>query len=79
MPLLIEVFSLVRFLKNSQAEIVNKIIEKYGVWGEKSMYGKKYMGIERSTFVLDETGKIVKEVRKVKVKDHAQILIDELQ
>jgi len=43
------------------------------------MYGKKYMGIVRSTFILDETGKIIKEIRKVKVKDHAQLLLDELK
>ena len=56
-----------------------ELVTAFDVMKEKSMYGKKYMGIERSTFVLDETGKIVKEVRKVKVKDHAQILLDELQ
>jgi len=44
--------------------------EKYGVWKEKSMYGRKYMGIERSTFVLDKNGNIEKEWRKVKVKGH---------
>jgi thioredoxin-dependent peroxiredoxin len=44
--------------------------DAYGVWVEKSMYGKKYFGIERSTFVIDETGKIVKEWRTVKVPGH---------
>ena len=44
--------------------------EDFGVWKEKSMYGKTYMGIERSTFLLDEDGKIVQIWRKVKVKDH---------
>lgn len=47
------------------------ICEKYGVWVEKSMYGRKYMGIERSTFLIGEDGKILKLWRKVKVPGHA--------
>jgi peroxiredoxin Q/BCP len=47
------------------------VAETYGVWVEKSMYGKKYMGIERSTFVIDADGKIVKIMRKVKPAEHA--------
>ena len=47
-----------------------KLAEKFEVWKEKSMYGRKYMGIERSTFVLDKDGNIEKEWRKVKVKGH---------
>ncbi len=43
----------------------------YGVWVEKSMYGKKYMGVERSTFLIDKSGKIAKSWRKVKVPGHA--------
>jgi peroxiredoxin Q/BCP len=43
----------------------------YGVWKEKSMYGKKYMGIERSTFLIDEEGKLAKVWRKVKPDGHA--------
>lgn len=43
----------------------------YGVWREKSMYGRKYMGIERSTFLIDGKGKVVKTWRKVKVPGHA--------
>ncbi len=43
----------------------------YGVWIEKSMYGRKYMGVERSTFLIDEKGKIAKIWRKVKVPGHA--------
>lgn len=46
--------------------------EAYGVWVEKSMYGRKYMGIERATFLIDETGKIAQVWRKVKVPGHAQ-------
>jgi thioredoxin-dependent peroxiredoxin len=45
--------------------------EAYGVWVEKSMYGKKYMGVERSTFLIDKTGKISQIWRKVKVPAHA--------
>jgi len=44
----------------------HKIAEDYGVWVEKSMYGKKYMGVERSTFVIDEAGKLAAIYRKVK-------------
>jgi peroxiredoxin Q/BCP len=40
------------------------------------MYGKKYLGIERSTFLIDETGKLIAEWRKVKAKGHAQIVLD---
>lgn len=46
------------------------VCERYGVWAEKSMYGKKYMGIERSTFLIDEEGKIARAWRKVKVEGH---------
>lgn len=47
-----------------------KIVEEYGVWKEKSMYGKKFMGIERTTFIIDEKGKIKKIFPKVSVKEH---------
>jgi peroxiredoxin Q/BCP len=46
--------------------------EAYGVWVEKSMYGKKYMGIERSTFLVDATGRIARAWHKVKVEGHAK-------
>jgi peroxiredoxin Q/BCP len=46
-------------------------IEAYDVWTEKSMYGKKYMGIERSTFVVGKDGTLAKELRKVKPAEHA--------
>lgn len=48
----------------------HSIAEAYGAWQEKSMYGKKYMGIQRSTFVIDEKGKIAEVYGKVKVKGH---------
>ena len=44
----------------------------YGVWAEKSMYGRSYMGIERSTFLIDKVGRLAKSWRKVKVPNHAQ-------
>lgn len=52
--------------------------EAFGAWGEKSMYGRKYMGIIRSTFVLDKNGEIEKEWRKVKVKGHVDEVINYL-
>jgi thioredoxin-dependent peroxiredoxin len=48
-----------------------KACEAYGVWVEKSMYGRKYMGIERATFLIDGAGKIARVWRKVKVPGHA--------
>ena len=53
------------------ADTDKKIVEKYGVWGEKSMYGRTYMGTLRKTFLIDEEGKIVKIFDKVKVSEHA--------
>ena len=53
----------------------HKLAEAFKVWVEKSMYGRKYMGIERSTFVLDENLNIIKEWRKVKVKGHVDEVI----
>jgi len=47
------------------------VTERYGCWAEKSMYGKKYMGIERTTFLIDKAGKIAKVWRKVSVPGHA--------
>ncbi len=52
------------------------IIEKYGVWGEKSMYGKKYMGLIRTTFLIDDKGVIKKIFSKPKSKEHAQEIIE---
>jgi peroxiredoxin Q/BCP len=53
------------------ADTGKEIVEKYGVWGEKSMYGKKYMGTLRKTFLIDENGKIAKIFDKVNVSEHA--------
>ena len=54
----------------------HKIAEKYGVWVEKNMYGKKYMGIERSTFLVLADGSLADVWRKVKVKGHAAAVLD---
>lgn len=57
------------------ADTEKEIHEKYGTWVEKQMYGRKYMGTARKTFVIDEEGKIADIIEKVKTKDHtAQIL-----
>ena len=55
-----------------------EVIEAFGAWGEKSMYGKTCMGIMRSTFVIDEDGTIIKAWPKVKPADHAQEVLDVL-
>jgi peroxiredoxin Q/BCP len=54
------------------ADEARSAAEAYGVWVEKSMYGRKYMGIERSTFLVDGAGKIAKSWHKVKVPGHAE-------
>ena len=53
----------------------HRLAESFGVWVEKSMYGRKYMGIDRSTFIINEEGEIEKEWRKVKVKGHVDEVI----
>jgi peroxiredoxin Q/BCP len=52
------------------ADEKGEVTEKYGVWVEKSMYGRKYMGIERSTFLIDDKGVVRQEWRKVKIPGH---------
>ena len=54
----------------------HKIAEKYGVWQEKSRYGRTYMGIVRTTFLIDPKGKIAKRWDKVKVDGHAEAVLD---
>lgn len=53
-----------------------KVTEAYGVWVEKSMYGRKYMGIERATFLIDAKGRIARVWRKVKVPGHAEAVLE---
>ncbi|BDI32363.1 putative peroxiredoxin bcp [Capsulimonas corticalis] len=55
------------------------IAEEYGVWKEKTNYGKTYMGIERTTFVIDKEGKIVKIYPRVKVDQHAEKVLEFLK
>ncbi|PCI41818.1 MAG: thioredoxin-dependent thiol peroxidase [Rhodospirillaceae bacterium] len=55
------------------------LCEAYGVWVLKKNYGKEYMGIERSTFLIDEDGKILEVWRKVRVKEHAQKVLTAVQ
>ena len=52
------------------------MLNEYGVWVEKNMYGKKYMGVERSTFLIDKTSKIVKIWRKVSVGNHVKEVLE---
>jgi peroxiredoxin Q/BCP len=55
-----------------------RMLEKYGAWGEKNMYGKKSMGIIRSTVLIGPDGKVIKHFPKVKVKGHVEAVIDAL-
>ena len=61
------------------ADFENNICEKFGVWLEKSMYGKKYMGIQRATFLSNTNGIITNVWEKVKVPGHAENVLEELQ
>jgi len=58
------------------ADTSGEVCEKYGVWGEKQFMGKKFMGINRSTFVIDKQGILVEQNLKVKAKGHAQQMLD---
>ena len=57
------------------ADPEKKVIQSYGAWGEKSMYGRKYMGIFRTTYVIDEQGKVLKAFENVKVPGHVEELL----
>jgi peroxiredoxin Q/BCP len=58
------------------ADQANKVCEAYGVWKVKNMYGKKYMGVERTTFVIDRHGIVAKVFPKVKVDGHSAAVLD---
>ena len=58
------------------ADEEKKIVDAYGLWVEKSMYGRKYMGVERTTFLIDPKGKIAKIWKKVKVPGHAADVLE---
>lgn len=53
-----------------------ELIDKYGVWGEKNLYGRKYMGLHRTTFLIDEKGVIKKIIKKPKSKIHTQEILE---
>lgn len=61
------------------ADSDKKIVEAYGVWKEKSMYGKTYMGVERTTFLIDKNGKITHIFPKVKVDEHYDEVLEALE
>jgi peroxiredoxin Q/BCP len=61
------------------ADTDHKVAEKYGAWREKNMYGKKSMGIQRSTFLIDKTGTIAKVWKKVSVDGHDAQVLEALQ
>lgn len=56
-----------------------KIVNAYGVWQEKSLYGRKFMGVVRTTFIIDENGKIAKIFPKVKVEGHVDQVLEALK
>jgi peroxiredoxin Q/BCP len=56
-----------------------KVVQAYGVWKEKSLYGRKFMGIERTTFIIDEQGKIAHIFEKVKVDRHTEEVLEKLK
>lgn len=58
------------------ADSDKKVVEAYGLWIEKSMYGRKYMGTARTTFIIDEAGKISHIIEKVDTKDHAMQILN---
>ena len=66
------------FKFNLIADTEKEILQAYGAWGEKSMYGKKYMGVLRTTYVINEKGIIDEVFEKVKTKDHTNQIIKSL-
>jgi peroxiredoxin Q/BCP len=61
------------------ADTEKKVIEAYGVWGEKEMAGKKYMGIRRMSFLIDPEGKIAKIYEKVNAEEHPEEVLKDLE
>ena len=61
------------------ADTNQEILKSYGVWGEKQMYGRTYEGVFRTTFVIDESGKIEKIFEKVRTQDHAEQILEALE
>lgn len=60
------------------ADVNKKVVQEYGVWGEKSMMGKKFMGIQRDSFLFDETGKLLHHYVKVKPETHVEEVLADL-
>jgi peroxiredoxin Q/BCP len=60
------------------ADADHAVADAYGTWGEKSMYGKKYMGVQRATFIIDPAGRIAKVFPKVSPKTHDEVILDAL-
>ncbi len=58
------------------SDLDGSVTEAFGVWGEKQLYGKTYMGIERATFLFNRDGRLVREWRKVKVPGHAEAVLE---
>lgn len=58
------------------ADVDKKVVHQYGVWVQKSMYGRKYMGIQRDSFLIDEEGKIIRHFEKVTPVDHPTEVIE---
>lgn len=73
-----------RFIEKHQlpfrliSDTEKKVLQDYGVWGEKKLYGRTYMGIHRKTFLIDEEGIIIKIIEKVKTKEHSRQIFTEL-
>ena len=61
------------------ADVDKKVVQKYGVWQEKKLYGKTFMGIVRSTFIIDKTGTVRKIFVKVKVKNHIEEVLSAIK
>ena len=61
------------------ADVNHEVSEKYGAWQEKSMYGRKYWGIARITYIIDEKGKVAKAYGKVKPADHSEEVIADIK
>jgi thioredoxin-dependent peroxiredoxin len=68
-----------QFAFNLIADPETKILQDYGVWGEKKMYGRSYMGVLRTTFVIDGSGVIVEIFEKVQTKDHTNQILNTIE
>ncbi|MEN8204328.1 MAG: thioredoxin-dependent thiol peroxidase [Bacteroidota bacterium] len=60
------------------SDVDKKVLQDYGAWGQKKLYGKSYMGILRKTFIIDENGYVEKIIEKVKTKEHSTQIFSEL-